>query len=103
MVFDVLMVNDTNFANHPLSERAGELKKYNSSCSHLPVNSSSFFVPVLRVFQPVKGYIHLVDRKEATTKCVQILPVNYTERMHSERSQVRNFSAQMNYVGLRNG
>ena len=27
VVFDVLMVNDTNFANHPLSERAEQLKK----------------------------------------------------------------------------
>ena len=77
MVFDVLMVNDTNFANRPLSERAEQLKKYDSSCGHVPVNSSSFFCPCsLRVFEPVKGYIHLVHRRGATTKCVQILPVN---------------------------
>lgn len=28
VVFDVLMVNDTNYANHPLRDRAEQLKKY---------------------------------------------------------------------------
>lgn len=47
VVFDVLMINDTNFANQPLMDRVEQLKK---------------------VFSPVVGTIHLVDRQEASTK-----------------------------------
>ncbi|XP_064401547.1 DNA ligase 4-like isoform X2 [Halichondria panicea] len=47
VVFDVLMINDTNLANCPLSERAEQLKK---------------------VFEPALGHLHLVDRNEGSTK-----------------------------------
>eukprot|EP00731_Ephydatia_muelleri_P008231 Em0004g569a len=47
VVFDVLMINDTNLANCPLRDRLEQLKK---------------------VFEPVRGYLHQADVKEGSTK-----------------------------------
>ncbi|CAI8009872.1 DNA ligase 4 [Geodia barretti] len=69
VVFDVLMVNDTNFANRPLSERAEQLKK---------------------VFEPVKGYIHLVHRRGATTKEEVVTALNEAIDQREEGLLVKN-------------
>lgn len=68
VVFDVLMVNDTNLANCPLRERAEQLKKCVSLLSyHCSFSVLSLF-KLFRIFQPIKGCIHLVDRQEASAK-----------------------------------
>ncbi|XP_065897200.1 DNA ligase 4-like isoform X2 [Dysidea avara] len=47
VVFDVLLINDKNLANCPLHERVSHLQK---------------------IFSPVDGYLHMVERKNASTK-----------------------------------